>query len=71
MSFWTPAVRSRIYLSAGSPKNDRSFSGISLSLASAVVANFASSLSLFTDARPRLSCFTFFQTHSSGFRSGE
>ena len=49
-----------MYLSAGSPKNDLTFSGSSLSLARAASANCASWVSLLTDARPRLSCFTFF-----------
>jgi hypothetical protein len=51
-----------MYLSAGSPKKARTLSGSVFNLASAALANSASSPSLFTDARPRLSCLTFFQT---------
>jgi hypothetical protein len=55
-----------MYLRAGSPKNALILPGMSFSFARAAWANCASSDSLLTDARPRLSCFTFFQTHRPG-----
>lgn len=57
--------------SVGYPKEARTFSGVAFSLVSAERVNSASWVSFFTDALPRLSCFTSFQTYSSGFRPGK